>query len=370
VRAFWHPVSAIYLDRPRVLASPAVVRLVLAGEGRATIVYAGDRMWPAIRHGQPLVVTPLAAASPSAGDLVLTVEDGVPDVLRVAADRSVVAADADPAAPRRIAAGGMLGRIEPARPRRTRFASLARAVLDVREAAAHRPDPAQDPAQTVRSKYDGQAVHYNRLPGDPLEPALASRFRAAVPAGGRVLVAGSGAGREAFALEQLGYEVSGVDFSQRMVAAAGAEAARRGSRARFAAADLRDHDEGPGSLAAVLFTYDVYSFIPGSESRKAVLAKVARWLVPGGTLFLSARRLHGAWDRVVLALQWLAQGRNGGGTWGDSHTRWLDDAGELRRSYVHVFSDRGLRHEVASAGFRFVSWDGGHGVYRAPDTVR
>jgi len=370
VRAFWHPVSAIYLDQPRVLASPAVVRLVLAGEGRARIVYAGDRMWPAIRHGQPLVVAPLSAASPCSGDLVLTVDDGVPDVMRVAADRFAVAADADPAAPRRIAAGGVLGRIEPARPRRTRFASLARAVLDVREAAAHRPDPALDPAHTVRSKYDGQAVHYNRLPGDPLEPSLAARFLAAVPAGGRVLVAGSGAGREAFALEQLGYEVSGVDFSERMVEAAGVEAARRGSRARFAAADLRDHDEAPGSLAAVMFTYDVYSFIPGSESRKAVLEKAARWLVPGGALFLSARRLHGAWGRIVLALQWLAHARSGGGAWGDSHTRWLDDAGELRRSYVHVFTEPRLRREVASAGFRFVSWDGGHGLYVAAGRSR
>jgi len=43
VRGFWHPLSAVYLDRPRVLASPAVLKLMLAGEGRAQVVYAGDR---------------------------------------------------------------------------------------------------------------------------------------------------------------------------------------------------------------------------------------------------------------------------------------------------------------------------------------
>lgn len=365
MRAFWHPVSAIYIDEPRMLASPAVVRLVLAGEGRASIVYAGDRMWPAIRHGQSLVVAPVTGAAPAEGDVVLVVDGGVPDLTRVRGGQGrACVADADLDPPRPIPPGSVLGRLAPGPRRRAPSGRLARTVLDLLEAAAHRPDPDPDPADTVRSKYDGQAVHYQRSDADALDSRLGARIAARVARGGRILVAGSGAGREAFALEAMGYEVAGVDFSERMVASARAEASRRGSKAQFFAADLRSYDDAEGSLAAVVFTYDVYSFVPGTDARRALLARVRRWLAPGGAVFLSARRAQGAWDRAVLTLQWAAAAARGRPVaWGDSHTRWLDASGAFRRSYVHVFTESGLAAETSACGFRKLSWDGGHGLY-------
>ena len=366
MRGFWHPVSAVYLNQPRVLASPAVLRLLMAGEGRAEVVYAGDRMWPAIRHRQALVVRPVAESPPVDGDVVLTIDAGIPDVMRMvdAGGATAVTADADPGPPRPVTSSELLGRIERAPRRRTMSRSIARTWLDLVEAAAGRPDPNADPAKTVLHKYDDQAVHYDRLESAELDPALAARILDRVPRGARVLVAGSGAGREAFALERLGYEVSGVDFSPRMVEAANAEAVRRGSSARFGIADLRFHDELAGSLGAVVFTYDVYSFLPGLGDREALLARVRRWLAGGGVVFLSARRVHRPWDRAVLTLQWLARAaRGGGGAWGDSHTRWLDASGMLRRSFVHVFTNRGLDREARAAGLRRVSWDAGHGLF-------
>ena len=366
MKAFWHPVSAVYLDRPRVLASPAVLALMMAGEGRADVVYAGDRMWPAIRHGQPLVVSPVAPVPPAAGDVVLSLERGVPDVVRLAgrAGHLGVIADADSGPPRPVAADQLLGRITPALPRRAPHGPLARTVLDLVEAAGHGPDPLDDPAATVRDKYDDQAVHYDRLEAESLDPALARRIVARVPSGSRVFVAGSGAGREAFALEAMGYEVCGVDFAERMVDAARSEAARRGSTVTFVAADLRSHEQPTGALGAVVFTYDVYSFVPGSRAREEILARIARWLAPGGALFLSARRTRGIWDRAVLGLQGLSRiSRRGRPEWGDSHTRWLDASGNMRRSYVHVFTDAALNRETRAAGFDLVAWEGGHGLY-------
>jgi len=356
---FWHPLSAVYLDRPRVLASPAVLRLMLAGEGRAELVYAGDRMWPALRHGQVLVVQP-PAATPADGELVLAVEGGIPDVLRMVGG-SAVSADADFGPPRAVAARDLLGRVTPAVRRRAPHGAIARLLLDVIEAGAHAPDPQDDPAATVREKYDDQSVHYDRLGGEPLEPALARRVAASVPPGSRVLVAGSGAGREAFALSRMGYTVSGVDFSPRMVDAARAEAKRIGSEVGFAVADLRSHDEPAGSLAAVVFTYDVYSFLSDPRAREETLARLRRWLAPSGVVFLSARRVQGLRDRALLSVQWLARALRGDrSAWGDSHTRWLDAAGNLRRSYVHVFTERKLRRESERAGFRCGPWQGGH----------
>lgn len=365
MRGFWHPVSAVYLDRPRILASPTVLRLLLAGEGRVEVVYAGDRMWPAIRHGQTLVVSPVAESAPADGDVVLTVDGGIPDVMRIAAegDADAVTADADPGPARPVTPRDLLGRIETAPRRRRLRRSLARTWLDLREAAAG-PDVVEDPAQTVRQKYDDQAVHYDRLGSEAIDPGLAARVLERVVRGARVLVAGSGAGHEVFALERLGYSVTGVDFAPRMVEAAKAEATRRGSSATFTAADLRSHDEPAGSLGAVVFTYDVYSFVPGIRDREALLARLCRWLSPDGVVFLSARRAQRLWDHSVLWIQWLARAaRFRSGAWGDSHTRWLDASGNLRRSFVHVFTDRGLDREAGAANLRRISWEAGHGLF-------
>jgi SAM-dependent methyltransferase len=359
--------SAIYLDQPRVLASPAVLRLLFAGEGRVDVVYAGDRMWPAIRHRQALVVLPVAGSPPADGDVVLALDAGIPDVVRMVGE-GAVAADADPGPARAVTPRDVLGRIERAPRRGAASRSMARTWLDLVEAAVGGPDNDIDPATTVLHKYDDQAVHYQRLESAELDPALAARIASRVPRGARVLVAGSGAGREAFALERLGYGVSGVDFSPRMVEAARTEAERRRSSATFVPADLRLHDETAGSLSAVVFTYDVYSFVPDVGEREALLARVRRWLVPGGVVFLSARRVHRPWDRVVLTLQWLAQKARGrGGAWGDSHTRWLDASGTLRRSFVRVFTDRQIDREARAAGLCRVDWEAGHGLFIPAD---
>jgi SAM-dependent methyltransferase len=338
----------------------------MAGEGRAEVVYAGDRMWPAIRHGDALVVSPISETQPGNGDVVLAMDGGIPDVMRFASAGGAIAlaGDADPGPPRPVTSRDLLGCIDRASSRRPRNRRMLRTLLDLREAAAARPDATgDDPALTVLAKYDDQAVHYDRLSMETLDPQLAARIVERVPRGARILVAGSGAGREAFALEQFGYQVTGVDFSPRMVDAAKAEAARRGSSARFTPSDLRVFDAPPGSFDAVVFSYDVYSFVPTRREREAMLARVSRWLAPAGVVFLSARRVRGAWGRAVLSLQWAVRTARGGGmTWGDSHTRWLDGSGRLRRSFIHVFTRRRLEREVRAGGFRLVDWAGGHGL--------
>jgi len=347
-------------------ASTVALRMLLSGEGGARVRYGGDRMWPALRHGQSLRVVPLAERGPVAGEVVLAVEGGIPDLLRVesAAEDVAVAADSGDKRSWTVSPRDILGRMAES-PRRGRFGSWHRVWLDVREAWTGRPDAESDPAESVRDKYDEQAVFYARSDAPPLDPALASRIAASVTRGGRVLVAGSGTGREAFALEAMGFEVAGIDFSPRMVEIARAAATERGSRAAFVAADLRRHEERENALAAVVFTYDVYSFLPSAPARLDVLSRLARALAPGGALFLSARRRSKPGDLVVLTIQWLAallRGRRS--AWGDSHTRWLDGDGRLRRSFVHVFTPRALDAELARAGFELVDWKGGHGHYR------
>lgn len=360
---FWHPISAVLLDDPRVLATERLVRIMLAGSGETDVVYAGDRMWPAIRHGGRVRVAAASESEPRPGEVVLAAVGEGPDLLRVASVEKgnlVLRADADPGERIEVGRDRILGRARlplGSRNRTTRWA--ARQWLDLVEAVRGAPDPAEDAADTVRAKYERQAPFYESAGGGDLDPSLLSWVRDSVADGGKILVVGSGTGREAFALAGAGYRVRGIDYAPAMVAASLREASRRGIEIPFEVADLRAHAEPPASLDAVFFTYDVYSFLPGRASRVAVLRRIRDWLGEQGIVFLSARLVRSWRGRSILALARL-RGIGTGAEWGASHTRSIDARGDVRRSFVHCFHPGALQKEVASGGFRADGWLGGH----------
>ena len=365
----WHPLSTVLLAEPRCFATEGLVRLLLRSEGRAALLYAGDRMWPALAHGAALTVEPVEPARLVPGDVVLVSHAGIPDLLRLASaanGRLSLVADSDPETSVELTGAELLGRVHPApgAPRAAR-PRLHRLALDLAEAWRGRPERHTDPAVTVRDKYEGQAAHYARVEGPDLDPALLARLRRqARIEGGRVLVVGSGAGRESLGLAAAGARVVGVEFSPAMVALATAEAARRGFPVEFVCADVRAYAVAPRSFDCVLFTYDVYSFIPHRAERIRLLRRLREGLARDGTLFLSARRVRSAYERAILSLEWLALSRSGEAEWGDSHTRFIPSDGSLRRSYIHVFAPGRLRKEIEAAGFRGEAWAGGHVLLR------
>src|SRR5262245_56911716 len=87
MRPFWAPMSAVFLPDPLMLATPAVLRLALSRARGVELLYAGDRMSPAIVPLQSVVVDRVEGAALSsleAGQIVLAVVGGVPDLLRIA----------------------------------------------------------------------------------------------------------------------------------------------------------------------------------------------------------------------------------------------------------------------------------------------
>jgi SAM-dependent methyltransferase len=367
-KPFWHPLSTILIADPPCFATESLLKILLAAGNPVRVMYGGDRMWPAVEQGSSFDIL---AADPTAlrrGDPVVACPEGIPDLLRIDrrdGERILLAADADegPAvsvAPEALVARAALERRRVSRPGRR----LRRALLELTEAWGRRPDPAADPAATVLDKYDAQAPFYARVEGPDLERALLERIARVVPAGGRILVVGSGTGRESFALAQAGWKVLGVDFAPAMVASAASEAARRGLEVDFRARDVRDLELEPGSLDAVLFTYDVYSFIPEASQRLRTLSRLRSWLRPDGVVFLSARRAGSVYERAILSVQWLARRPLDPGEWGRSHSRWVAGDGSLRRSFVHVFTERRLAAEILASGFVAGESGGGHVLLR------
>jgi len=60
----WHPLSALFLPDPPLLAPAGILRRLLNGGRRIELIYAGDRMFPSIRDGERVAV-----AGPGPGGL-------------------------------------------------------------------------------------------------------------------------------------------------------------------------------------------------------------------------------------------------------------------------------------------------------------
>jgi 2-polyprenyl-3-methyl-5-hydroxy-6-metoxy-1,4-benzoquinol methylase len=361
LRPFWHPLSTLLLVEPPCFATRTLLELLVRG-GPIELRYAGDRMWPAVRHGATLFGRPLPDGPLALGSAVIACPDGIPDLWRVddvAGETYRLSYDADPL--RRSCTRDTLLAVASSSERRTSrsAAVLRRLSLDLREAWYGAPDPVPDPAATVRDKYDAQAPFYAAAQVVGLDPTLGERVCQRVVAGGRLLVVGSGVGTECFDLAGRGFRVTGVDFAPAMIAESQKRARELGLEVDFRLDDVRAAAFEPARVDGVLFTYDVYSFIPSRAARVRLLGRLAGRLERSGCIFLSARLARTGYERAVLTLQ---RTRRRASEWGDSHTRWIDPAGRLRRSFVHLFTASALRDELRAAGLRLVEWQGGHGT--------
>jgi 2-polyprenyl-3-methyl-5-hydroxy-6-metoxy-1,4-benzoquinol methylase len=218
----------------------------------------------------------------------------------------------------------------------------------------------QEPTESVKHKYDSQAPYYSASAHDAIEPLLLDRILTNVERGGQVLVVGSGVGTECCALHEAGYRVHGIDFSPAMVESARKIAQDRKLDIDFTQGDIRSHREPAGSLVSILFTYDVYSFLPFAAERIELLRRMTGWLAPGATLFLSARLVRRAYIRALLTIQWMRAGSLKTTAWGGSHTRYLTSDGVLHRSFVQYFTLKRLQREVRAAGLAASAFHGGH----------
>jgi SAM-dependent methyltransferase len=99
---------------------------------------------------------------------------------------------------------------------------------------------------------------------------------------GRALDLACGEGQNAIWLSTLGWDVTGVDYSEVAIAKANARARRDGVAVEFVCADLVAYEPRPSAFDLVLV---LYLHIP-STARGAVHAKACAALAPGGTFLL------------------------------------------------------------------------------------
>ena len=111
---------------------------------------------------------------------------------------------------------------------------------------------------------------------------------------GRALDLACGEGQNAIWLATLGWEVTGVDYSEVAITKARARAERDGVAVEFTSADLVEYDPAPAAYDLVLV---LYLHIPSAE-RGAVHAKASAAVAPGGTFLLLGHDLANAMEGV------------------------------------------------------------------------
>lgn len=254
------------------------------------------------------------------------------------------------------------------------LAQIVRRLIRLLSRAAHmleRTLPALMPAaemdRLVRVHYVSHyASEFDEVGGAP-EPAHLTAWeclmldRHKIDAG-RMLVLGSGWGRESIALARRGLRVAGLDINHLALRQAGRLARGESLTAAFQQGSYLALPYRPGSFDCVLLSCNMYSAIPGTRQRQAWLRSALELLKAEGKVVVSFLPR----DRRVSRLR----------AWSDRFNQWLGrlpganheyQAGDICYDFhfLHEFQDRQeLQDEVARAGASVIeiNWDLGYAV--------
>jgi ubiquinone/menaquinone biosynthesis C-methylase UbiE len=185
--------------------------------------------------------------------------------------------------------------------------------------------------------YDDLGGAYEEAFGHQPSSAALDHLVEVLPPGSRVLDLGSGTGWPVAAtVAAAGHEVMGYDVSETMVRLA----RERVPAARFDRADMRTLDFTPGAWDAVLVFFSMLQ-LPRPE-QDAMVAKVARWLAPGGYCVLGTVPS----DIDGVTAEWMGH--------------WIQ---------VYSYSIPVLRQRFEEAGLRIVREDLVHFEPKTPDAA-
>lgn len=144
---------------------------------------------------------------------------------------------------------------------------------------------APNTARAMAAHWDGRADRFQQSPSHRrLQKAWADVFAAAIGQGcGNAVDLGCGTGACALELASLGYRVTAVDGSDRMLAHARDDAAQRGLAIDFVLADMDSLAIEPGRADVVSIRNVLWTL----EQPAQAFGMAARLLRPGGKLFVS-----------------------------------------------------------------------------------
>jgi SAM-dependent methyltransferase len=179
-----------------------------------------------------------------------------------------------------------------------------------------------------------------------------------IPPGSRILIAGSGSGRDLLGLLTMGHTVVGVEACGSAITRARRVLGMLDLSAEIHEGFIQDVSL-PDRFDAIVFSYYCYAYIPGSADRVRALANAGRHLAPGGLILLSYP--FSAEPSRAIALTRLAA-RLSRSDWRPDPTDVLrfpvDDTGRRFVQYEHIFTLEEIEREAKEAGLCVTSHTG------------
>ena len=164
-------------------------------------------------------------------------------------------------------------------------------------------------------------------------------------AGGRVAVLAAGGGREVLALRKLGFDADGWECQAQLVTGANRLLAEEGFPAAVAEAPRDTIPPGDTVYTGAILGWGVYTLIQGRRRRVVLLRALRGRLHDDAPLLLSFFTRSEAARRFRVVTRIANVGRKALG-------RERVEVGDyLEPNYVHYFTERELRSELAEAGF-------------------
>ncbi len=173
-----------------------------------------------------------------------------------------------------------------------------------------------------------------------------------MPSPGRLLDLGCGTGRHLVHFAKRGFEVTGIDLSEHMLAVACRKLAEAGCGATLLSGDISRLDEMDlGHFDYVICMFSTLGMVYGAENRLRMLRAVRNVLEPHGLFcFHVHNRWHNLWDRegrryLRRALwRWLLRRP-------EAFQKLVDGYRGITGMSLYVFSAREIKRVARDAGF-------------------
>ncbi len=164
--------------------------------------------------------------------------------------------------------------------------------------------------------------------------------------GGIIGVIGCGAGRDMIAFARLGYQVEGLDFSERAVAGAREFLARARVKGKVYCGDVTDFVFPGEGYDAFVFSWFTYGYIYSSARRMKALENLRPKLASDGCVILTFQPFHGEGRKMARVAHWM------GRISGNPNPPVLGDGFNRALNFEHRFTREEIVRESERAGFR------------------